>query len=137
MSRVTLTSSPYSTSAGVLGLTLIPWLEPRLAVMPPARIRMSMRKKPAMDLDRYETLNGMLEFCDLRELQDIIGSKTLWRLFDSRFATKELLAGKFGQLAELRNGLAHNRSVDGVTRKEGEAAILWFEQVLQHSAAGT
>jgi hypothetical protein len=106
-------------------------LPPHVRTKVDERIRTSMRKNPAMDLELYETLTGMLEFCDLRELQDIIGNKTLWPLFDSRFATRELLAGKFGQLAELRNGLAHNRTVDGVTRKEGEASILWFEKVLQ------
>ena len=97
------------------------------------RIRTSMRKNPAMDPELYEILSGMLEFCDLRELQDIIGNKTLWPLFESRFSTRELLAGKFGQLADLRNGLAHNRTVDDVTRKEGEASILWFEKVLHAS----
>jgi hypothetical protein len=110
-------------------------LPPHVKAKVDERVRTGMRKNPAMDLDRYETLTGMLEFCDLRELQDIIGNKALWPLFESSFATRELLAGKFGQLAELRNGLAHNRTVDGVTRKEGEAAILWFEQVLQASAA--
>jgi hypothetical protein len=34
------------------------------------------------------------------------------------------------QLAELRNCIRHSRAVDDVTRKLGEAAILWFHQVL-------
>lgn len=34
-------------------------------------------------------------------------------------------------LAELRSGIRHGRSVDEITRKEGEAAILWFEHVLR------
>jgi hypothetical protein len=33
-------------------------------------------------------------------------------------------------LAELRNGIRHSRAVSAVTQKEGEAAILWFEQLL-------
>ena len=33
-------------------------------------------------------------------------------------------------LAELRNAIRHSRTVDEVTRKEGEAALLWFRQVL-------
>ena len=45
------------------------------------------------------------------------------------------MIGKFNQLAELRNGLRHSRTVDEVTRKEGEAAILWFGQVLARDAA--
>ena len=35
-----------------------------------------------------------------------------------------------GQLAELRNGIRHSRTVDEITRKEGEAAVLWFGEVL-------
>jgi hypothetical protein len=40
------------------------------------------------------------------------------------------LNAKFGQLAELRNSLRHSRTVDEVVRKEGEAAVLWFNAVL-------
>ncbi|MDT0262481.1 hypothetical protein [Jatrophihabitans lederbergiae] len=72
----------------------------------------------------------LLEYCDLRELQEIITSKTAWPTFESSFATKESLNGRFGQLAELRNGIRHSRTVDEVTRKDGEAAVLWFNQVL-------
>ena len=49
--------------------------------------------------------------------------------FEGRFANKETLGKRFGQLADLRNGIRHSRSVDEITCKEGEAAILWFEQV--------
>lgn len=71
-----------------------------------------------------------LEYSDLRELQDTITNKNLWGRFADRFANKDALKVKFDQLAELRNGIRHSRTVDDVTRKEGEAAILWFEQVL-------
>lgn len=95
------------------------------------RIQRATRKNAALDLEYYMTLTGKLEFCDLRELQDIITNKVLWEDFKSRFANKEALITKFGQLAELRNGIRHSRTVDEITRKEGEAAILWFEQVLK------
>src|SRR5262249_7902399 len=90
------------------------------------------RKKSAMfDADRYSTLAGRLEFFDLRELQDLIQNKALWDKFQVRFLGKEAFASKINQLAELRNGIRHSRAVDEVTRKEGEAAILWFDQVLK------
>jgi hypothetical protein len=57
-------------------------------------------------------------------------SKASWSHFETRFSNKETLNSKFGQLAELRNGIRHSRTVDDVTRMEGEAAILWFDQVL-------
>lgn len=94
------------------------------------RIQKAAKKNAAFEDDRYEKLDGKLEFCDLRELQDAITSKASWKHFEPRFSNKETLVSKFGQLAELRNGIRHSRSVDEVTRKEGEAAILWFGQVL-------
>jgi len=94
------------------------------------RLHRVMQKNVAFDNGHYEKLTGMLEFSDLRELQDIITSKSLWDRFVERFVNKETLNGKFNQLAELRNGIRHNRTVDEITRKEGEAALLWFKQVL-------
>ena len=94
------------------------------------RLQTAARKNAALDSERYESLPGKLEYADLRELQDTITSKALWQRFEGRFANKETLFKRFGQLADLRNGIRHSRSVDEVTRKEGEAAILWFQQVL-------
>ncbi len=112
-------------------------LDNDMALLPPhvvqkvrERIDRALKKNAALDSDFYDTLPGMLEYCDLREIQDIITGKTHWNRFSSRFVNKETLNGKFGQLAELRNGIRHSRAVDEVTRKEGEAAILWFEKIL-------
>ena len=93
------------------------------------RLQAAAKKNAALDSDRYESLSGKLEYADLRELQDAIMNKALWQRFEGRFANRETLAKRFGQLADLRNGIRHSRSVDEITRKEGEAAILWFEQV--------
>lgn len=108
------------------------------AVFPPhvleklnERIQKAVSKNAALDADYYKTAMGKLEYCDLRELQDTILSKNLWSVFETRFANKETLSAKFGQLAELRNGIRHSRSVDTVTTKEGEAAIHWFKQVVE------
>lgn len=94
------------------------------------RLQRALKRNAAMDADHYGTLAGQLEYFDLRELQDTIGNKALWARFESRFGAKEAVNTKFGQLAELRNAIRHSRSVDGVVRKEGEAAILWFQRVL-------
>lgn len=95
------------------------------------RIQRAMRKNPAFDTDKYQHLQARLEFCDLRELEDIILSKATWTHFQHQFVNKETLATRFGQLAELRNVIRHSRSVDEVTRKEGEAAVLWFKKMVQ------
>ena len=106
-------------------------LPPHILQKVDERIQNAAKKNAALDTNHYKALDGKLEFCDLRELQDTITNKTLWANFESRFANKETLNAKFGQLAELRNGIRHSRTVDQVTLKEGEAAILWFEQVLR------
>lgn len=94
------------------------------------RLQKAAKKNPAMNLTEYETLAGQLEYADLRELQDTIVTKALWPDFQPRFGSKEIVATRFDQLAELRNGIRHSRQVNDVTRKDGEAAILWFQQVL-------
>jgi hypothetical protein len=73
---------------------------------------------------------GKLEYVDLRELQDTTPAKNLGRNSNRALAPRKALNVKFEQLAELRNGILHSRALSEVVRKEGEAAILWFRQVL-------
>jgi hypothetical protein len=94
------------------------------------RIRAEIKANAALDKNYHRTLGGLLEFFDLRELQATIENKTLWSLFKPRFPTKEALAAKFAQLGALRNSIRHTRSVDEIVQKEGEAAIIWFNRVL-------
>ena len=95
------------------------------------RLQKAFKKNATLDSDHCNSLAGRLEYADLRELQDTITNKSLWQRFENRFVNKETLGRRFGQLADLRNGIRHSRSVDEITRKEGEAAILWFEKVNQ------
>ena len=94
------------------------------------RISRATKKDASFDSEYYATLKGQLEYFDLRELQDTIINKTLWTDFEDRFRNKEALIAKFGQLAEMRNGIRHSRTLSDIVLKEGEAALLWFEQVL-------
>jgi hypothetical protein len=105
-------------------------LPPHIAQKIGEAIQKAAKKNPAIDVENFKELAAKLEYADLRELQEIITSKATWDFFEARFVNKETLNGKFGQLAELRNGIRHSRTVDEITRKEGEAAILWFRQVL-------
>lgn len=95
------------------------------------RLETESRRDPLFDRDKSESLAGMLEFADLRDLESTIVNKANWEKFQPCFSVKELLAGKFNQLAGLRNAIRHSRSVNQVTQKEGEAAITWFGQILQ------
>jgi hypothetical protein len=104
-------------------------LPPHIAQKIDERIQSAARRNAALDINHYSTLAGKLEYADLRELEATITSRALWARFEGRFVNKESLIKRFSQLAELRNGIRHSRSVDEVTSMEGEAAILWFQQV--------
>lgn len=105
-------------------------LPPHVSQKIDERLHAARKKNATIDLDQFGTLLPRLGYCDLRELQDTVLSKALWPRFEGRFVNRESLTAKFGQFADLRNGIRHSRSVDEITRKEGEASILWFEQVL-------
>lgn len=105
-------------------------LPQHLLVKVDERIARAASKNPALDTERLNSLDGCLEYFDLRELQEVIVGKTTWQQFEPRFRNKEGLSTKFDQLAEMRNGIRHSRAVSEIVRKEGEAAIMWFSQVL-------
>jgi hypothetical protein len=99
------------------------------------RVQRELKKNPSLDAKHMKSLAGRLEYADLRELQDAIGGKDIWEGLAPRFGTKEGLGGRFNQLAELRNAIRHSRTTTPVIRKDGEAAILWFEGALKGEQA--
>ena len=78
-----------------------------------------------LNIREYRRLPRKLEFFDLRELAKSV-NKSLWPEFQALFVNKETFLGKFDQLAELRNGIRHSRTIDAIVHMEGEAGILWF-----------
>jgi hypothetical protein len=94
-----------------------------------AKISDAARKNPAA-ATHPTALHALLQYSDFRELQDIVTAKTLWDRFELAFGTKENFNMRCGQLAELRNTIRHSRPMNDVTRKDGEAALRWFRQVL-------
>jgi hypothetical protein len=90
-----------------------------------------MEEGPFLQEGKNDDLSTKLEYFDLREIQEVICNRAVWERFAAMFGTKEGLMIKFTQIAELRNVIRHSRSVDEITRKEGEAAILWFEGCLR------
>lgn len=116
-------------------------LENNVQLMPPHILKKinsrlaAEAKNAAFDHANYANLVGKLEFCDLRDLQETILNKSLWPRFKSLFVNQDALLKKFDQLCNARNPIRHSRTLDEITEKEGEAAILWFEKVLQRGSA--
>jgi hypothetical protein len=97
------------------------------------RVEGAIKKNAALNPDDFSSLSSKLEYLDLRDLQNVIVNNAIWARFEQVFRNKQALSTKFDQLAELRNGIRHARtdSLNDITRKEGEAALDWFEQVLK------
>lgn len=98
-------------------------------------IERRIKKNPSLDGEHYRTLNGKLEFFNITDLELVITNKTNWQCFENLFASTGTVKAKFSQLAELRNCFSHSRSVDPVTKKDGEASILWFKNTLLKSTS--
>ncbi len=95
------------------------------------RISQAVRKNAALDANNYQSLQSQMEYFNLLELRDIILDPAIWPAFKELYKNEVNLQGKFKQLAELRNSIRHSRSVNDVTKKEGEASIIWFTEVLK------
>ena len=95
------------------------------------RINGTAGKSPHFDIEYHRTLRGRLEFADMRELQSIISNKILWTEFEGIFLHKQEVGDRFQQLAALRNIVRHSRTLNDITRLDGEAALLWFEGALK------
>jgi len=106
-------------------------LPPHMAQKTRDRMDMTARKEPGNRRRATNDLDAYLEYLDLRDLQEILTAKPTWPEFASTFGTKESLASRFSQLAELRNAIRHSRTVSEVAVKDGEAALLWFGQVFE------
>jgi hypothetical protein len=100
------------------------------------RVTAAIRKNPSVSDGLHQTLAGKLQYCDLRDLQDVVTAKTLWPTFEPTFGTREMVNARCGQLAELRNTIRHSRAMNDVTRRDGEAALAWFKQVLSREHDG-
>lgn len=95
------------------------------------RIDHTLKKNPTMHRSQFDSLRAKLDYFDLQEYLSLITNKNLWESFESIYKNKSQLTLKFNQLGELRNSIRHSREVSDVVRMEGEAAILWFKEVLK------
>jgi len=70
-----------------------------------------------------------LDFCDVMDYCKIIIVN--WNLFADTFKSKSEVEKKFVNFKEYRNIVKHNREMESVVKKEGEAAIEWFDKLLR------
>lgn len=99
------------------------------------RLDRDRRKGLLEDTEDGDELGQVMQYFDLRELEQLMIAKSSWQAFEDVFGSKEQLSQRFNQLAELRNSIRHSRSVSQIAQRDGEAALLWFESKLKTSSA--
>ena len=96
------------------------------------KINKEIRKNPGVNLEYYKKFDKLLHYFDMMEYFDYMVVKENWPLYEKYFNTKEQLQMRFNQLCNLRNGIRHAREVSEIDKKDGEAAILWFNQIFNN-----
>lgn len=99
------------------------------------RERLTQRKK-RHPYEDHTTLSGyeLLTFCDVMDYAQIIQKN--WQFFSGYFGSLGEVERHFLNLKEYRNSLMHNRLMNTVERKQGEASVEWVSKVI-NSATGT
>ena len=82
-----------------------------------------------IDNQEFSELRALLEYSNISDLKKIITCDQLWNKFSSVFLDKVNVMLRLDQLSEIRNPNAHHRKINKVTQKDGEAALLWIENI--------
>jgi hypothetical protein len=80
------------------------------------------------DLEKLSSSEAKLAYLDIMDYEKVISSN--WTFFASVFQSRSELTKHFLALKNYRNSIKHAREMNAVERKNGEAAVLWFEAVL-------
>lgn len=86
-------------------------------------------KRHPYGLEEYDRDDVRIQFLDIMDYFKIIVSN--WNIFESIFGSKPETEKHFIALKHYRNAIKHSRSLNEVDRRNGEAAVLWFESVLR------
>lgn len=87
-----------------------------------------LRKNPSktwLDLSTADSLS----FCDIMDYSNIILKN--WQLFEETFRSKFEVEKRFIAFKDFRNAVKHNRDINTVLQRDGEAALEWFSQALK------
>lgn len=81
--------------------------------------------KTAFDI----SITDKLDFCDIMDYSNIVLKN--WQYFEDLFRSKYETEKRFIALKDFRNAVKHNRDIDPVLQRDGEAALEWFSRVLK------
>lgn len=87
-----------------------------------------LRRHPYSSIEEYEQDDVRLRFLDIMDFNKII--LVNWDIFGKYFGNKTETERHFIAYKNYRNVLKHSRDIDTIEKKNGEAALIWIERVL-------
>jgi hypothetical protein len=101
----------------------------------PSDIKEGVERKIQDDLKRhpykreeYERDDVKITFLDIMDYSKIILSN--WQFFNKYFGSKGEVEQHFRALKNYRNPIKHGRDLNEIDKRNGEASVLWFENIL-------
>ena len=94
-----------------------------------------LKKNPGYEEESPMGLKTTLTNLTISDYKDIILKKSNWPLFEPVFTAHGNVMTRFTQLATMRNKIRHDNELNKVERKDGEAAIEWFNVALMNYIA--
>jgi hypothetical protein len=94
------------------------------------RIKQFIDKNPDSSKEDQNDPRWKLDFCTVKEYQTIIESGINWKNFEATFRKLGAFQTYCDNFNEYRNAVMHNREVSELLEKNGEAAMIWFNEVL-------
>ncbi len=91
------------------------------------KLESHLRSHP-YELEKFTSSSAKLGFLDIMDYYKIVSSN--WTSFSDVFQSRGELEKHFLALKNYRNSIKHNREMNAVEQKNGEAAVLWFNALL-------
>jgi hypothetical protein len=79
--------------------------------------------------DEFNRDEVRIQFLDIMDYSKVILSN--WQLFGVSFGSKGEVEKHFLAFKNYRNPVKHGRSLNEVDKRNGEAAVLWLENILR------
>jgi hypothetical protein len=92
------------------------------------KIQEQMRRHP-YGHDEFSRDEVRIQFLDVMDYAKIILAN--WQLFSGAFGSKGEVEKHFLAFKNYRNPVKHGRALNEVDRRNGEAAVLWLENVIR------
>jgi len=94
------------------------------------RIDEALRKHPDIRPSDLASPRSKLDFVNVMDYRTIIENGSNWLFFEAIFRRKQDLANHLESFSEYRNTVMHSRAMTELVRLKGDAAMIWFENVL-------